>query len=79
MSVFSLALEDLRPFSANFTDQKKYGDCKGLSNYMKAALNAVGIKSNIAMINAGYNSLPVDPMFPADEFDHVILMRASEK
>jgi hypothetical protein len=40
---------------------------------MKAALNAVGIKSNIAIINSGYNSMPVDPGFPSNDFDHVIL------
>jgi hypothetical protein len=68
-----LGIGGLKPFSAEFTDQKKYGDCKALSNFMKAALNSVGIKSNIAIINAGYNSMPVDPGFPQQGFDHVIL------
>lgn len=68
-----LGIGGLKPFSAEFTDQKKYGDCKALSNFMKAALNAVGIKSNIAIINAGYNSMPVDPDFPSQGFNHVIL------
>ena len=40
---------------------------------MKAALKAVGIKSYIALINAKYNSEPVDPSFPENGFDHVIL------
>ena len=68
-----LGVGGLKPFSAEFTDQKKYGDCKALSNFMKAALEAVGVKSHIAIINAEYNSLPVDPGFPANDFDHVIL------
>lgn len=68
-----LGIGGLQPFSASFTDQKKYGDCKALSNYMKAALKAVGIKSCVAIINAGYNEEPVDKDFPANNFNHVIL------
>jgi hypothetical protein len=68
-----LGIGGLRPFPAEFTDQKKYGDCKSLSNYMKAALKAVGIKSYVAIINAEYNEEPVDPDFPSNDFNHVIL------
>ena len=68
-----LGIGGLKPFPADFTDKKKYGDCKGLSNYMKAALKSVGIKSYIALINAEYNSEPVDPNFPENGFNHVIL------
>lgn len=68
-----LGIGGLKPFSATFTDQKKYGDCKALSNYMKAALKAVGIKSHVAIINAEYNEEPVDADFPANDFNHVIL------
>lgn len=68
-----LGIGGLQPFSAEFTDQKKYGDCKALSNFMKAALKAVGIKSYVAIINSDYNEEPVDPDFPANTFNHVIL------
>lgn len=68
-----LGVGGLKPFSASFTDQKKYGDCKALSNYMKAALKAVGIKSYVGIINAEYNEEPVDADFPANNFNHVIL------
>ena len=68
-----LGIGGLKPFSATFTDQKKYGDCKALSNYMKAALHSVGIRSHVAIINAEYNEEPVDPDFPANGFNHVIL------
>lgn len=68
-----LGVGGLKPFSATFTDQKKYGDCKALSNYMKAALKSVGIKSCVAIINAEYNEEPVDPDFPANDFNHVIV------
>jgi hypothetical protein len=69
-----LGIGGLKPFPADFTDKKKYGDCKALSNYMKAALKAVNINSHVAIINSGYNSEAVDKEFPSDNlFDHVIL------
>lgn len=68
-----LGIGGMRPFSAAFTDQKKYGDCKALSNVMKAALKAVGIRSCVAIINAGYNEEPVDAAFPSNNFNHVVL------
>ena len=74
-----LGIGGLKPFSADFTDKKKYGDCKGLSNYMKAALKAVGIKGYIAIINAEYNSEPVDPTFPENGFNHVIMCVPQQK
>ena len=68
-----LGIGGWRSLPANFTDQKKYGDCKGLSNYMHAALKAVGIRSHVALINAQYNKEPLDPSFPMSGFNHVIL------
>jgi len=68
-----LGIGGLKPFPADFTDKKKYGDCKGLSNYMKAALKSVGIKSYVSIINAEYDKEPVDPDFPENAFNHVIL------
>ena len=68
-----LGIGGLRPFSADFTDKKKYGDCKALSNYMKAALKTVGINSHIAIINASFDQIPVDPDFPSNDFNHAIL------
>ncbi len=74
-----LGIGGLKPFSAEFTDKKKYGDCKALSNYMKAALGAVGIKSHVAIINAEYDGEPADPGFPANYFNHVILCVPGQK
>ena len=62
-----------KPFPVSFAEKKKYGDCKGLTHYMKNILNAVGIKAYAALINAGANQLPVDPFFASSEFNHVIL------
>lgn len=62
-----------KPFPANFVDEKKYGDCKALTNYMRNMLSAAGIKSYPALINAGYSEPPVAPEFPRNVFNHVIL------
>lgn len=68
-----LGIGGYKPFEADFVDKKKYGDCKALSNYTHACLSAVGIKSHYALINAKYNEEPVDPNFPDNGFNHIIL------
>lgn len=68
-----LGIGGLKPASANFVDQKKYGDCKGLSNYMTAMLKAVNIPSYFSYVNSGENQEPSDPNFPYDRFDHIIV------
>ncbi|NCD69231.1 DUF3857 domain-containing protein [Mucilaginibacter agri] len=68
-----LGIGGLKPFPASFVDQKKYGDCKALSNYMYALLKAVNIPSYYAIINAGVNKESADEKFPYDPFNHVIL------
>jgi Transglutaminase-like superfamily len=74
-----LGIGGYKPFDAAFVNQKKYGDCKALSNYMKACLDAIGINSYYAIINCEYNSPPVDPSFPQNHFNHVILCVPSAK
>jgi hypothetical protein len=68
-----LGIGGFQPFSAEFTDKKKYGDCKALSNFMKAALTAVGVRSHIAIVRSQVDGAPLDPTFPDDPFNHVIL------
>jgi hypothetical protein len=62
-----------KPFGVKYVDEKKYGDCKALSNYMRYLLDAVDIKSYPVLINAGYDAVPLDPVFPKSSFNHVIL------
>jgi hypothetical protein len=68
-----LGIGGFKPFPATFVDQKKYGDCKALSNYMYALLKAVNINANYALIRAGVNEKPADFSFPYDAFNHAIL------
>jgi hypothetical protein len=68
-----LGIGGYKPFPATFVDDKKYGDCKALSNYMRALLKAVDIPSYYALIRAGANQEPADLVFPHNDFNHVIL------
>jgi len=68
-----LGIGGYRAYPATFVDEKKYGDCKALSNYMRALLKAVNIDANYVIIGAGDKAQPVDPGFPANRFNHVIL------
>jgi hypothetical protein len=69
----SLGIGGYKPFDANFVDQKKYGDCKALSNYMYALLKAVNIQSYWAVIRRGTNEYAANPEFPFNAFNHEIL------
>ena len=68
-----LGIGGLRPFPASFVDDKKYGDCKALSNYLKSALDAVGVKANLVIIQGGTTPRNVPEDFPANFFNHAIL------
>ncbi|MGZ5252807.1 MAG: DUF3857 domain-containing protein [Flavitalea sp.] len=68
-----LGIGGFKPFSASFTDEKKYGDCKALTNYMHSSLKSVGVKSYVATINAGENKGNMDFDFPVKSENHVIL------
>jgi hypothetical protein len=68
-----LGIGGWKPFTATFVDEKKYGDCKALANYMCALLKAVDIQSYCAVINAEANEEPADPSFPFNYFNHEIL------
>ena len=68
-----LGIGGLKPFSATFVDEKKYGDCKALANYMCALLKAVHIQAYYTKVRAGNNEEPCDPAFPTDMSNHIIV------
>jgi Domain of Unknown Function with PDB structure (DUF3857)/Transglutaminase-like superfamily len=74
-----LGIGGFKPLSADFTDTKKYGDCKGLSNYLATVLRSVGIKCYMALIKAESNQGPIDTAFPCNQFNHVIICIPGKK
>jgi len=60
-------------FDAKYVEENKYGDCKALSNFMKAMLKYAGINSNTVSIGSGNNSFPLDSDFVYPSTNHVIL------
>ncbi len=74
-----LGIGGLRPFPASFVDDKKYGDCKALSNYLKSALDAAGVKSNLVIIQGSMMPREVYDDFSANYFNHAILNIPQQK
>ena len=62
-----------QPFKDETVDKMEYGDCKALSNYMRAILHAAGIKSNYTLVRAGSRAIALDPDFPSNIFNHAIV------
>ena len=52
-----LGIGGFKPILAEKVSQVNYGDCKALSNYMKALLKEAGIKSNLIVIGSGIPEL----------------------
>lgn len=67
------------PMLPDEVQKKGYGDCKGLTNYMKTLLNEAGIPSHYCVINSSSSQVSFDPDFPTMGGNHVILMVPSEK
>ena len=62
-----------KPMPASEVDEYGYGDCKALVNYTRSALQHLGIKAHYCLVNYGKGRDPVDPDFPNQAFNHVIL------
>jgi hypothetical protein len=68
-----LGIGGLQPFEASVVDETGYGDCKALSNYMISMLQAIGIRSHYALIDAGRDYDRLDAGFPSHQFNHVLV------
>lgn len=68
-----LGIGGFQPFAAKFVDEEGYGDCKALSFYTQSLLKSVGVNSHYTWVSAGNNPPQVDPDFPNDTFNHIIL------
>lgn len=69
----SLGIGGWRPMPASDVDQYKYGDCKALSNYFCAMLNAVGIKGYYTLIRSDRNYEYLLRDFPSSQFNHAVV------
>ncbi len=69
-----LGIGGFQPFPAETVDRVGYGDCKALSNYMKALLNAASIRSEYTVAGAASSRGITMPDFPTiNQLNHVIL------
>jgi len=62
-----------QPFDAATVDKYSYGDCKALSNYTKALLSSIGIKSYYVLAHAKAGSNNIDASFPSNQFTHALV------
>lgn len=73
-----LGIGGWQPFDAMYVSEKKYGDCKALSNFMKAILKAVDIESFPVLIYNGNLDYEITEDFTMPRFNHMVLHVPSE-
>ncbi len=74
-----LGIGGWQPFEASFVHEKKYGDCKALSNYTRVLLERYGVMSYYTLIRAGKYKNEVVEEFPNAHFNHAIVTVPMEK
>lgn len=68
-----LGIGGWQPYDARYVHERRYGDCKALTNYMMALLEVSGVRGYPVLINNGNARLPMIEEFPSQQFNHVIL------
>jgi hypothetical protein len=69
----SIGVGGLKAYPASYVAQNKYGDCKALTNYMKALLEFAGINSKYVLLNRDLHPNKIIDDLPFPQFNHVIL------
>lgn len=75
----ALGIGGWQPMMPDEVQKKGYGDCKGLTNYMKILLDEAGIPSHYAIINSNSSPVSFDVDFPKMAGNHAILVIPTEK
>ncbi|MBW7892488.1 MAG: DUF3857 and transglutaminase domain-containing protein [Chitinophagaceae bacterium] len=68
-----LGIGGWQTFDATYVAQKKYGDCKALSNFMYSLLKEAGIRSHYTLIKNGRGQPFFLEDFPSSQFNHIIV------
>ncbi len=68
-----LGIGGFQPFANSVVEETGYGDCKALSFYTQSLLKQAGVESYYTWVYAGNNPPDLDPSFPIDRFNHIIL------
>jgi hypothetical protein len=74
-----LGIGGWQTYDAAYVANKKYGDCKALSNFMVALLKEAGIKGNAVVIRGGEERVDFVTDFTHDPFNHIICCVPLEK
>lgn len=69
----SIGIGGWKTYPASYVSQNKYGDCKALTNFMKALLEVKGIKSYFVLVNAGQKTEEFITDLPCSQFNHILL------
>lgn len=69
----SIETGGLSPYPASYVAQKKYGDCKALSNYFNALLAYAGIPSFYVNVYAGSPIKRINKDFVSPQCNHIIV------
>ncbi len=70
----ALGIGGFQPMPAESVFKNRFGDCKGLSNVMKAMLNAVDIPSNYCEIYLGKSKSLDKEFFDMTQTNHAVLL-----